>query len=440
MGMREASELAREAKENARTSQRHALGTELRLAAQAVDSAQAERAQEILRDIRLNAGGEAARSFVWRYLWYQSRRDIILLFGTAQTGGGRALVRWQATRDHRRGRGPAALGRRFRSICSCHGANARSDPGTPGLLARRYTRRSGRPPRRCRIGLGFLDLAGCHGSLACSIADGARVHCRRVRVFAGKRIPGVRVQFRSARFADAALDPRQKSGGPVFARRIRLRTLSGSGLQRSRIPTLENGTRIVIRDAGTGQATRQFSIKAGNQRFAAYTYSASRRLVAAVTETDRTLSIWEAATGKLLATHVVPGDVYRLYFSPDGSTLVAIDQVEGIHLIDRISGTVRRIASAKADRPRYSEIAFSPDSRQLATIVYGIAKGREPDPVAIWDTATARRLATFRGRREVVGKLAFPADGQSLIISSESSVRQWRLPRTNRQGSAAGGP
>ena len=53
------------------------LGAQLRLAAQAIDAAQPERAQEILRDIPLNAGGEAPRSFAWRYLWHRARREVV---------------------------------------------------------------------------------------------------------------------------------------------------------------------------------------------------------------------------------------------------------------------------------------------------------------------------------------------------------------------------
>ena len=51
---------AREARIHALTSERHARGAQLRLAAQALDAAQPERAQQILGDIPLNAGGANA--------------------------------------------------------------------------------------------------------------------------------------------------------------------------------------------------------------------------------------------------------------------------------------------------------------------------------------------------------------------------------------------
>ena len=82
---------AREAQDHARNSERHALGAQLRLAAQALDAAQPERALEILRDIPLNAGSEAPRSFVWQYLWRQARRQVIVLVGPSASYGGMAL-------------------------------------------------------------------------------------------------------------------------------------------------------------------------------------------------------------------------------------------------------------------------------------------------------------------------------------------------------------
>ena len=82
---------ARDAKDHARNSERHAMGAQLRLAAQALDAAQPERAQEILRDIPLNAGGEGPRSFVWRYLWRQARREVVVLVGPSASYCGMAL-------------------------------------------------------------------------------------------------------------------------------------------------------------------------------------------------------------------------------------------------------------------------------------------------------------------------------------------------------------
>jgi hypothetical protein len=80
-------QLARDARDQARLSERHAAGAQLRLAAQAIDAGQPERAQEILRDIPTNAGGEALHSFAWRYLWRRARREVALVVGPTPNFG-----------------------------------------------------------------------------------------------------------------------------------------------------------------------------------------------------------------------------------------------------------------------------------------------------------------------------------------------------------------
>ena len=87
----ESQDHARDARDHARASERQAFGAQLRLAAEALDTAQPERAQEILRDIPLNAGTEGPRSFAWRYLWRRARREIVVLFGPTPHFIGMAL-------------------------------------------------------------------------------------------------------------------------------------------------------------------------------------------------------------------------------------------------------------------------------------------------------------------------------------------------------------
>jgi hypothetical protein len=82
---------AREAQAQSRAAERHALGAQIRLAAQALDAGRPERAQEILRDISLNAGSDAPRSFAWRYLWRRARREVVMLVGPTPHFAGMGL-------------------------------------------------------------------------------------------------------------------------------------------------------------------------------------------------------------------------------------------------------------------------------------------------------------------------------------------------------------
>ncbi len=149
--------------------------------------------------------------------------------------------------------------------------------------------------------------------------------------------------------------------------------------------------------------------------------------VAAVSEPDWKLTLWNAHTGQLVATHKVPEHVGRLQFSPDSAKLATVDHKGDVHLIERATGAIHRIGCGHAERVLYTRIGFSADSTRLATVGFGLGKGGSPDPVSIWDTARGQRLGTFPGRSEVLGNALFSPDGRSLLVSSQSSLRQWRL-------------
>ncbi len=421
---REGQNLAQEARQHARTLQRHAMGAQLQLASQAVASGQPERAQEILREMRRNADGETASGFIWRHLWHQARRNIIVVFGP------RRRIEMGLSRDGKQlAISDGTGGLRLWDVAS--GASVRDMEPSVGQVGRPIFSPDGSliASPDCLEG----DRSGSQFSIWV-VATGRRL----ARLPMGRDFLYKGCAFLpTGRFLGAASD--------TAAGIIRLWSLNGESSPTcllgeftagfsfddasngAEFPTLENSTVIVLRDARTGKPVREFRAEVNGQRFDAFTYSTGTKMVAAVTDPGGSLIVWDAGTGKLLATHVVPDGIYRLYFSPDGSTLAAVDHREGIHLIDRRSGAVRRIGTAKAEHPRYSEIAFSPDSTRLATAIFGIAKAREPDPVSIWDIRTAERLMTFPGRAEEVGNLVFLPDGRSLIISSKSSVRQWRL-------------
>ena len=118
--------------------------------------------------------------------------------------------------------------------------------------------------------------------------------------------------------------------------------------------------------------------------------SRGAKVVAAVLAPGWKLNLWDGVTGKLLASHGIADDVHRLCFSPDGAALAAVDRQGDVHLIDRMTGAIRRIACGHAESPGDTRIAFSPDSTRLATVGLGVATGAEPHPVSIWTTAQPR--------------------------------------------------
>jgi WD40 repeat protein/serine/threonine protein kinase len=419
---------ALEARNQALTSERHAFGTQLRLAALALETAQPERAQEILRDIPLNSRRDAPRSFVWRDLWRRSRRDVVVLVGPTPQFGGMALSldgKLLATTD-----GSAGLelwnvvtGERIRTIDMMPGQHGTPVFSPDGLLVAVAVRNSdvaspdgfsiwevasGRQLARLPMGQGF-DTLSCN-----FLPDG---------VFLGSGGGANIVPAHVARawtLADLPAQPRLLN---QFDFSPDMDSVSAGGA----LLTLENHSTVFRRDSSTGKPIREFRVEDANENIIALTCSKGAHVLAAVSEPSLQLRLWDGQTGKLLAAHALPEQVVRLHSSPDGSAVAAIDRSGGVHLIERASGVVRQLISSPADRPRQTLVAFSGDGSRLAIALARPLNERDPDPLSIWETATGRRLANFPGPSDDLRHVVFTPDGHSLLISSQFGVRKWRL-------------
>jgi WD40 repeat protein len=126
------------------------------------------------------------------------------------------------------------------------------------------------------------------------------------------------------------------------------------------------------------------------------------------------------------------GEVEAMAFSPDGKTLActshghdpgrAHDPRQGpeewgeIRLWDVSTG--RELSSFRAHDNRVTALAFSPDSRTLAT------SGRD-DYVRLWDAATEKEVASLRRLGESACCMAFSQDGKRLAASGPFRVWLW---------------
>jgi WD40 repeat protein len=189
----------------------------------------------------------------------------------------------------------------------------------------------------------------------------------------------------------------------------------------------------------------------------------------ASTGVDGTLKLWEAATGRPIATFpgAVPADnpFVSMTFHPDGARLVVnigkavvamdLKTAQPIHTITRegqgaYSAALRpdgqRVAVAWSDgsvtvsdlstgqeslvirdaEPLFG-VAFSPDGRRLAT-------GGFYGSVKLWDAEVGKELCALAGHDGGVTRLAFSPDGRYLAtgsldapgrISSKLTVKVW---------------
>ncbi|WP_165234014.1 protein kinase domain-containing protein [Aquisphaera insulae] len=421
--------LAREARDQARLSERHATNAQIRLAAQAIEAGQAERAQEILRDIPLNGGHEVPASFAWRYLWLRARREVELLVGPTPQFGHMALspdgkilattdsteglvLRQAATGTPIRSLAPGTdpLGRPAFSPDGSFVAVVRTTAGTDepdaisvwavasGRLLARLPVPRGPEGSRCGFLPGgtlvgtFFDLGG--KPPAFSLAWDFVGDPGRPRLL--------------ARFVEVPATNMEWNGGDLL--------------------TLESRATIALRDPVTATTVRAFQVDGSDQDIGAAVCTSGAEVVAAVSAPPSRLTVWDGRTGRRLATHPVPPDIMRLAISPDGTHLAAVDVRQDVHLIDCRSGAARRIVSEKVHHPRPPRVVFSPDGTRLAIALACRPMEGDPSAASLWDPATGRPLAAFPGRGEELDNVLFTADGKSLLIASRSSVRLWRLP------------
>jgi WD40 repeat protein/serine/threonine protein kinase len=182
----------------------------------------------------------------------------------------------------------------------------------------------------------------------------------------------------------------------------------------------------------------------------------------ASTGVDRTVKLWNLATGKLdckLTGHTLPGRT--LAFSPDGKILASAGHDFTIKLWDVAARKEQRTITGQTSVVNC--VAFSPDGRTLASAVndgtartWDTATGRQvrtfqmpggrawaaafsPDgktlasagdnkTIHLWDLTTGWQLGALQGHTDVVRQLAFHPDGRTLASCSyDKSIRLWDL-------------
>ncbi len=103
--------------------------------------------------------------------------------------------------------------------------------------------------------------------------------------------------------------------------------------------------------------------------------------------------------------------------SPDGKALASVSQDRTVKIWDVATGRERATLQERA-----ADIAFSPDSRLLASA------GDMDRTVKLWDVHTGRKRAVFRGHQDEVLAVAFSPDGKTLVSGSgDKTVKLWDL-------------
>jgi WD40 repeat protein len=116
------------------------------------------------------------------------------------------------------------------------------------------------------------------------------------------------------------------------------------------------------------------------------------------------------------------GIVWSVAVSPAGDLLATASGDRTVRLWETASGRLQR--TLVGHQNFVHAVAFSPDGRLLAT-------GSRDFSVKLWDPCRGLEIATLQGHKDAVRAVAFSLDGQTLVSAGEDkSLRWWSLALT----------
>jgi hypothetical protein len=137
---------------------------------------------------------------------------------------------------------------------------------------------------------------------------------------------------------------------------------------------------------------------------------------------DRTVRLWDAATGEPKSDYLPHTGLLAATFSPDGKTIATGGTDDRARLWDATTGQPLPGATL-VHGSRITALAYSPDGRILGV---GCADGSG----RLWDVTTFRPLGPPLVQRGEIAGVAFLPDGGSfLTTAADGSTRLWPIPR-----------
>jgi WD40 repeat protein len=190
----------------------------------------------------------------------------------------------------------------------------------------------------------------------------------------------------------------------------------------------EKASALLVYDAVTGKELRRLTLPASpTPTLYGLSFSPDNKRLAAASGTDLSVRLWDAATGNPLAPlDKHGGGLTCLAFSADGRSRAVgcIDRT--LTIWELATGRVRQ-KMKHGDIP--TSVAFSADGRVLASATNGSyvnADNRDRCKIRLWDVVSGKELRRLEGHRGGVYGLAFAPDGTYLAsASTDTTVLLW---------------
>jgi WD40 repeat protein len=183
-----------------------------------------------------------------------------------------------------------------------------------------------------------------------------------------------------------------------------------------RLASASHDKTVKMWDTATGQLL--FTFKKHADEVVSVAFSLDGYKIASLGARDK-LMVWDAATGRTIFSRPVPhGEmVFAVAFSPDGHWLAAASSNRTITFLDASAG--KEAFTLKGHNNWITCLAFSADSQRLVS-------GSKDQTVRIWDLHTQREVLSLKRHGAEIYSVAFDKSGQRIASASKDrTVRIW---------------
>ncbi len=135
---------------------------------------------------------------------------------------------------------------------------------------------------------------------------------------------------------------------------------------------------------------------------------------------DKTIRVWNTATGQHLTTYKVRTDMVNdLIWSPDSKLLATANPDATAHIWDTTTGELLLIYGGHSEGVR--SVAWSPDGTSIAS-------ASNDETVQIWDSATGNHIFTYKDHTAWTTSVAWSPDGTRVASgSNDMTVKIWQV-------------